>query len=178
MKNIIKSKKKPNFIRQKATKFKRLEKKWRKPKGRHSKMRRYMGGHRNMPSIGYGTSKKIRKELTEIMVSSLKDLENIKENTKILLSSRLGKRKRIELLNKVKKLKLKIANIKNIDDYITKIQERVTKRKEEKRVQEESKKKKKEEAIEKKKEVESKETKKAKEKEEEEKKKILLKGEK
>lgn len=165
MKSKTKTKKKPPFVRQKAAKFKRLSKKWKKPKGRQSKMRRGFRGHRNVVAVGYGSPKKLSK-LRDIFVSSIKDLENIKENSTIIIASELGKRKRVELLDKAKEMKLKISNIKDVDSYIKKIQDRLIKKREESKTKAEEKKIKKEEALKKKEDKEKQEV----EKKEEEKK--------
>ncbi|WP_461461273.1 eL32 family ribosomal protein, partial [Methanobrevibacter sp.] len=42
------------FKRQEYARYKKLGDKWRKPRGRTSKMRRYEAGKPKMPAIGYG----------------------------------------------------------------------------------------------------------------------------
>ena len=51
---------KPEFIRQDNPKRKKLNYKWRKPKGIHSKMRHNRRGKRGSPSPGYGSPNEIK----------------------------------------------------------------------------------------------------------------------
>ena len=163
--NYLKSKK-PDFLRQDAHKVKKLEKKWRRPKGRHSKMRFKLRGYRKSPSIGYSSPKEVKylnkKGLREILVNNINDLMNIdnKELNIVLLSSNLGLRKRLEILRKAKELKLNISNIRDIDSFINNTEsffKEKKKKKEEKKAKKETKK-----------EPEKKETKETKKEEDEE----------
>jgi len=179
-------KRKPDFLRQDAHKVKRLKKKWRAPKGIHSKMRRKLRGYRKQPSIGYSSPKKVRylhpSGLKEILVHNLKNLENI--NPKIeaaVIAKTVGVRKKIELLKKTKELKINVLNVKNIDEFIKKVEEKFKKQKEKAAKREEEKKKAKEEALKKakeKKEKEKEKTEEEKKKEEEKEKKAVLEKEK
>lgn len=137
--------KKPDFVRQSAYKLPRLSKSgWRAPKGGQSKMRRKFKGKRKQPSVGYRSPKKIRGFTREgfkpILVKNLKDLEKIKENEITIIAKTVGLRKKIQLLEKIKEKKLKVANVKNIEKFLSKIkkqiEERKTKRKEVKKAKE------------------------------------------
>ena len=48
------------FKRQEYARYKKLGTKWRRPRGKTSKMRRYEAGKPAMPAIGYRTPKAIR----------------------------------------------------------------------------------------------------------------------
>lgn len=161
MKPEIQRKTKPDFVRQKYGKWPKLGRKWRRAKGKDSKMRVYFKGHRLMPTVGYGAPKKLkylnRQGLQEKLVSSLKDLENVQKNEIIVISATLGERKKIVLLNKIKELKLKVVNVKDIDGYVKLVQERLAKKKTKSKEKEELKKKSKEEALKKKEEEKKKE---------------------
>jgi large subunit ribosomal protein L32e len=132
MTNLLK-KKKPQFIRTNLNK-KRFKSKWRRPRGMHNKIRLGKRGKPQRPSIGYKSPNSIRGLLKSnkkiFLVSNLKDLEkvNVHENV-VLLSSSLGKKKRITILEKCLALNLHVLNIKNVQDYIAKAKESVTKRK-------------------------------------------------
>lgn len=178
-------KKKPDFIRQQGRFLKKIEKKWRKPKGIHSKMRRRLKGHGKMPSIGYGAAKKIRylhpSGFKQILVRNLDDLKKIDAKSEAaLIAKTVGLRKKIKLLKKIKELKIKVLNVKDIDTFLKTAEEKFKTKKEEAKEKIEKKKKAKEEALKKaeeKKKKEKKETAEEKEKrEEEEKRKILEKG--
>jgi large subunit ribosomal protein L32e len=165
--------KKPDFVRQHGYKKKKLSKSgWRAPKGMHSKMRRKMGGKRKLPSMGYSSPRAVRgftrQGFKPFIVKTLKDINKIKDEI-IIIGKKVGLRKKIQLLEKIKQLKLKVENVKDIDKFIKKVKEnlekRKTKRKEEKKTKETKKPKEKE-----KKEITEEEKEK---KEKEEKRKVL-----
>ena len=60
MRLMEEKKKKPRFIRQQLWQFKKLDDKWRRPRGRHSKQRRHYKYRPPIPRIGYGSPKKVR----------------------------------------------------------------------------------------------------------------------
>tara|TARA_Y100000310_G_scaffold331077_1_gene404004 strand:+ start:2556 stop:3161 length:606 start_codon:yes stop_codon:yes gene_type:complete len=145
-------KKKPKFVRQQSVKNK-LKSTWRKPKGLHSKLRLRKGGKGKVPRVGYG-SPKLSKNLISgfkiAIIHNFKDLGNIDPKSEnVLISKSVGKKKKVELLKKIKDLGIKVLNIKNIDAFIKKVEEDLLKRKETKKKTEEKKKKAKKEAEEK-----------------------------
>jgi len=87
---------------------------WRRARGNHSKLRRRRKGYPSIPAIGY---KQARKESGKIhghipvLVSNLNDLRSIKSHNAAILSSRLGARKRIEIIKKAESMKIKILNL-------------------------------------------------------------------
>jgi large subunit ribosomal protein L32e len=48
------------FQRGDASSYKKLGKSWRKPRGRHNKMRKHLGGKMASPAVGYGTKAGLR----------------------------------------------------------------------------------------------------------------------
>jgi large subunit ribosomal protein L32e len=107
------------FIRQEVLRYSKLGKnrkklqKWRKPKGRDSKMRLKRRNYPAVVSVGY---KSPRKELGKIngkipvLVYNLKDLEKLgKENVAIL--ARIGAKKKMELIKFAEDKKIKILNV-------------------------------------------------------------------
>ena len=175
-------KKKPDFLRQDGHKIKRLKKKWRAPKGIHSKMRRKLGSYRKQPSVGYSSPKKVRflhpSGLKEILTHNFKDLEKINSKTEaVVIAKNVGTRKKIELLKKIKELNITILNIKNPEEFIAKVDQKLEKKKQVATKREEKKKKSKEKSLEKAKQKEEKEKKKTEEekkKEEDKEKKDVL----
>ena len=150
--------KKPKFVRQDAHKKPRLEKKWRRPKGIHSKMRLKLRGYRRSISVGYGSPKKVKgldsSGLKKVMIHSIKDIEKLDVKKEIAtMSKTVGMRKRIQLINKAKTAGVMITNVKNIDDYLKSLEEKFTKRKEKRKVKEKKKEKAKEAKKEKKDEL-------------------------
>ena len=96
-------KRKPVFIRQDAHKKKRLVKKWRRPKGLHSKLRVRKGGSGKKVSIGYGKMERARP----VLINDLNSLDDFKGNA-IIISSQVGSKKTIAIANKAKKAGIKI----------------------------------------------------------------------
>lgn len=110
----------PNFKRQMKDSVKRLKGNWRKPRGRQSKVRLHKKGKPKVVRIGYGAPKNLKFKnkagYYEILVRSLKDIEKIKDLDKnlyaIRIASTVGKKKRVEIENKLKELNFKILNPK------------------------------------------------------------------
>ncbi len=103
-------------LRRNTDRYKRLGKnrkklqKWRRPRGRHSKIRERKRGYTSMVEVG---SRKPRKERGRIdgmdiaRVENIKDLESIKDK-KIIVIAKMGKRKRQEIEKKAKELNLRM----------------------------------------------------------------------
>lgn len=81
--------------------------KWRKPKGRSNKMRENRKGRAPIVSIGY---KNKVEEKSKIMVYNVKDLENAKKYSIIILGS-VGKKNKKEILKKAVEMKINFQNI-------------------------------------------------------------------
>mgnify|MGYP001567581990 CR=1 FL=1 len=86
--------------------------KWRKPRGRHNKIRRKRFGYPLKPSPGFKTPIKhsgLVQGLKPVLVHNLKELDKAHKNS-IIIIARIGAKKKIEILKKAQELKLKIAN--------------------------------------------------------------------
>ena len=128
----IKSKK-PDFIRQDNPKRMKVNYKWRKPKGIHSKIRHKFKGRRKMPSPGYKSPRKVKdmhsSGLRIINVSSINELTKIKKDSEgIVVSQSVGMKKRLVIFKKAKELDIKVLNI-NVDEHIKKIEKSQDKKK-------------------------------------------------
>lgn len=99
---------KNKIFRRQLFSIKRLGEKWRKPKGRQSKLRLEKKSKGKRVKIGFGTPKSERKII--IRIFNEKDIEKLKsinldENRHIIfLSSTIGKKKRRELNKKLKEI--------------------------------------------------------------------------
>ncbi len=103
------------FLRSDTARHSRLGKnrrklqKWRRPRGMHSKIRRKRFSYPIMPTVGHksarATSGLIRGK-KPIVVENLAELAKIGKHNLVVLSSRIGAKKRIELLKKVEEMKL------------------------------------------------------------------------
>ena len=91
--------------------------KWRKPKGRHNKMRKKRKSYPATVSIGYRKSKilsgKIKGKIP-IMILNEKDFQKAKKENIIILSSRLGAKKKIEIIKKASINGIHILNLNNV----------------------------------------------------------------
>ena len=177
----IKSRK-PDFVRQDAHKQKKLGRKWRRPKGLHSKIRLNLKGRGRNVSAGYRSPKKVRhlhkSGLWQCIIKSSRDFEGLDAKKSCLsISSSLGNRKRVAILKQAKERGFNVINIKNPDEYVKKIEDIMVLKK---KVKKEEKKKEKDVKTEKKKEklTEKVEEEKKKEIEKKEKDKILTKKDK
>ena len=84
-----------------------------------------------------------KKDRIKIMIiKNINDVGNVKQSA--LLSSKLGLKKKIEILKRASELKIKILNVKNIDEFIKKTNESFEKKKHDKKKKEIEKKKTKE----------------------------------
>ena len=107
--------KKPNFKRQEWFRYKKLGLKWRKPKGKTSKTRRYEKGKPAMPSIGYASPRATRglhpSGYQDVLVHNIQELENLDPAIQAgRISATVGKRKKEVMLTKAKELGIKILN--------------------------------------------------------------------
>ena len=87
--------------------------KWRRPRGRHNKMREDRKGYPITVRIGFKRPKmdsgKI-KGLTPYLVNNAKELEKATKGNIIILG-KVGAKKKIELIKKANEMKLEILNL-------------------------------------------------------------------
>ncbi len=135
--------KKPKFVRQKAFGLKKLSKKWKAPKGQHSKLRKKLRGHLKHPSVGYSSPREVRgltsNGLKPVLINSEKEFGKIDKKVGLIISSKVGERKRIQILKKIEERGFLVLNIKDVDKYIKKIEEKISERKRKKKESEEKK---------------------------------------
>lgn len=96
------------FLRTGTRRYKRLGRKkiqrWRKPRGRHNKMREKRKGRPRKVEIGYRTSRKERGKINgkmPVFVKNLRDAEKVERDSLIIIA-KVGKKKRGGLLEKIK----------------------------------------------------------------------------
>jgi len=140
--------KKPEFVQQDSHKLNRLKKNWRRPRGSDSKMRLHLKGYKKNVEPGYGSPKAVKGMIEEgvlpMIISSIKDLTKVNDKYGAIISAKVGKKKKIEILKAAQEKKIKIFNIKDSAKYkeqvTTEISERKKKRTEKKKKTEEKKK--------------------------------------
>ena len=110
---------KPSFKRQEGYRLKRLRSKggigWRRPKGRHSKLRQKEKARGRHPSPGYGSPRAARglsrSGLKEVRISTLSQLRDINPKTEAaLIANAVGKAKRGRIIEQAKKTGVKVMN--------------------------------------------------------------------
>src|SRR3989344_8502130 len=97
------------FLRTDYMRFLRLGKKrkklqvWRRARGRHSKIRKKRRGYPIMPTVGYMTARKESgkvKGYYPVMINNLKDLNTIQKNSAGIIASKVGAKKRLDIVKK------------------------------------------------------------------------------
>ena len=109
------------FLRQETTLHSKIGRnrkkiqKWRRPNGRDSKMRLRRRNYPASPTVGHKTPRKESgkiRNLTPLTISNFADLNSATKHNILILSARLGARRKIEIIKKAEELKLQILNIK------------------------------------------------------------------
>lgn len=107
----------PNFIRQEARRFRKLQRTGRrKPKGKDSKMRLQKQGRPRLVKVGYGTLAEARhlhpSGYEEIIVYRPEDLLSLDPSIHaVRIASSVGIRKRLQIYELAQKIGLKVLNI-------------------------------------------------------------------
>lgn len=98
---------KPKFKRQQP--LKKLKNSWRKPRGKHSKMRKGIKGKPRLVKIGY-KSPTTDKEM--LIVRNKDEIEKIdtKKFKSVIISKTVGKKKRIEILKTAEEMGIEVLN--------------------------------------------------------------------
>jgi large subunit ribosomal protein L32e len=109
--------KKPKFLRQNWTSYKRLRKsKWRNVRGMTSKLRRKEKSHGKQPSAGYGAPRAMRflhpSGMKDFLVHNVQELEKMDSKSAARIAGSVGKKKRVEILKKAEEKKIRILNPK------------------------------------------------------------------
>ena len=174
---------KPAYTRHKSVQRKEVPSRWRKPRGKANKLRLGRRGHSKRVQIGYCSPGAVRGlnrlGLKEIIIENIVQLDNIKKESEcIVISSRIGLKKKMEIIKKALAADIMIINWKDAKEYLKACEEKLkkekdkkkevkSKREEKKKTREKKAKEKKEEGLAEK--VQSEEDKKEKEKQEKDK---------
>jgi len=110
------NKKRPSFRRVESWRYKRVKESWRKARGIDSQTRKKEKSGVKSPTIGYRGPKKVRglhpSGYEEVRVSNIDDIRNLKRKRHALkISSRLGAKKRLALIDYCQKRGYKILNL-------------------------------------------------------------------
>jgi len=91
---------------------KRLQR-WRKPKGRHNKIRKKRFSYPVSVRIGYKSNRKksgLVNGLKPLLIYNLKDLDKAGKNS-IIIIGKIGAKEKLEIIKKADEKSLKILNI-------------------------------------------------------------------
>ncbi len=107
--------KKPNFIRIDAWRFKRVQGSWRKPRGLDNKIRLEIKGYPPKVKIGYRAPKLVRgvhpSGFKEVIVHSPEELEGLNPRVyAVRIAASVGLRKRLTIIRRATELGLVVLN--------------------------------------------------------------------
>jgi large subunit ribosomal protein L32e len=103
----MKKRKKPKFPRQGAKNIRRVKDKWRRPRGKQSKLRRHKKARGSMPNTGYESP----SGFEDVLVYNINNLEKLDSKKQACrIASNVGKRKGFEIMKKASELKIKVLN--------------------------------------------------------------------
>ena len=114
------NKKRPAFRAQESWRYKRIDSRWRKPKGFDSFMRIQKKSWPAIVKIGYRGPKAVRglhpSGYNDVLIYNIDGLKNLDPSIDaIRLSSKIGKRYRLLIINEADKLGFKILNKGNLN---------------------------------------------------------------
>ncbi len=107
---------------------------WRRPKGHHSKIRLSHRGYDTLIQIGYGSPKEVKgldkSGLIPVVVETLKQIESIDPKKQGIIIASVGMKKKVLLLEEAQKKKITVLNVKNAQNFMKKVEEKLKVRKE------------------------------------------------
>lgn len=112
---MVNPRKKPKFLKQGISYLKRIRIRWRKPRGRDSKLRKKEKSKGRWPRAGYMAPKASRwlhpSGLKEVYVQNLSDLMKVDPKKEaIRLSGTIGEKKRKMIIENAKEKGIRILN--------------------------------------------------------------------
>ena len=126
--------KRPRFRQQDSHKRKEIISAWRKPKGMHSKMRHGVWGRPASVNVGYRGPAEVRglhsSGLSMIIVNNVEEAGRVDPKTQGAILGSIGGRKKVDVLTACKQKGITVLNIKNVDEAIQALKDKVTARKE------------------------------------------------
>ena len=126
-------KKKPEFLRQCVGEKKKLGRKWRLPRGLHSKIRRKFRGHRVRVLVGFKSPSEVRgltrNGLKPILVINKSQLNGLDKSCGIIIGSGVGKKNKLEIINDANKKGLVVLNYKDVNEVVKKLHNELKERK-------------------------------------------------
>ena len=114
MKNRM-ARKRVQFRRQEWFRYKKFGEEWRKPRGKHSKLREHLSRRPPVVDAGYRGPVAVRgmhpSGFREVLVHNMKELESIDPKIQACrIASTVGRKKRIELESEADSLGIRVLN--------------------------------------------------------------------
>lgn len=123
------------FKRRGVKKRKSLSSNWRKPKGTDSKLRKEIKGVGKIPKPGYKRKKGKRglhpSGYKEVLIHNVKDLKRVGEKEAVRIASKVGLKKKIQIVKKAIELDLKVLNPSNPKEWLENVKKGIKKKKSE-----------------------------------------------
>ena len=109
------AKRRPKFVRQESWRYDRLAENWRKPRGKDNKMRKQKSGMPAIVKIGYRGPRAARglhpSGYTDNVIHNTAELAMLDpKKDAARIGHTVGKKKRIEIINKAAQLGVKVLN--------------------------------------------------------------------
>ena len=119
----------PRFIRQESWRYDRLAENWRKPKGKDNKMRKQKSGMPALVKVGYRSPKAARglhpSGYHDNLIHNTNELVRLDPRRDAArIAHTVGKKKRIEIINKAIELGIKVLNPGNLMSKVQKEKEK------------------------------------------------------
>ena len=132
LRNKIK-KRQPGFVVKESNFSARIKKRWRFPHGRHSKVRQMHHGRPKLPSIGYSGPKEIRgldrSGFEPVLVHNLKELLSLNPTVQGAVLAKIGMKKGLAVLKAAVEKKIKVLNVRKIEQRIKEMEDSFISRK-------------------------------------------------
>ncbi|MCL4345346.1 MAG: 50S ribosomal protein L32e [Candidatus Thermoplasmatota archaeon] len=109
------ARKRVEFRRQEWFRYKKFGEEWRKPRGKHSKLREHLDWRPPVVDAGYRGPAAVRglhpSGFREVLVHNLRELESIDNTTEACrIASSVGSRKRSEIESRAEELGIRVLN--------------------------------------------------------------------
>lgn len=109
------ARKRVEFRRQEWFRYRKFGEEWRKPRGKHSKLREHLSRRPPVVDAGYRGPAAVRglhpSGFREVLVHNMKELEELDKNTQACrIASSIGRKKRVQMEERAEELGIRVLN--------------------------------------------------------------------